>query len=140
MNKQKLIEQLKVHEGVVLKPYECTAGKLTIGIGRNIEDNGITEQEAEILASNDVDYFYDKVCDLYGNALIGVESARVNVLVNMAFNLGMPRFEKFVKLQNAIAVKDYEQAAKEMLDSKWAKQVGNRAEVLAKQMILGEYQ
>ena len=61
MNKVKLAEQLKKHEGIKLKPYTDTVGKLTLGIGRNLEDKGITEQEALFMLNNDVDYFYGKL-------------------------------------------------------------------------------
>ncbi len=57
----KLIEQLKRHEGVKLKPYFCTQGKCTIGVGRNLEDVGISEEEAEMLLINDIERATDQL-------------------------------------------------------------------------------
>ena len=139
MNKAKLAEQLKNHEGLRLKPYTDTVGKLTLGIGRNLEDKGITEQEALFMLNNDVDYFYSKL-----NKNLAwfkdLDDARQNVLVNMAFNLGISGLFTFKKMMACIFHYKYHDAAEEMLNSKWAKQVGYRAEELAEQMRTGEFQ
>ena len=139
MNKQRLAEQLKVHEGLRLKPYKDTAGKWTIGIGRNLEDKGITEQEALFMLNNDVDYFYDKIKKEI-NWFWALDDARQNVLVNMAFNLGVSGLLTFKNTLRLISVGHYYEAAEEMLNSKWANQVGYRAEELAEQMRTGEFQ
>ena len=139
MNKQKLAEQLKVHEGLRLKPYKDTVGKWTIGIGRNLEDKGITEQEALFMLNNDVDYFYDKIKKEI-NWFWALDDVRQNVLVNMAFNLGVSGLLTFKNTLRLISFNRYEEAAEEMLNSKWANQVGYRAEELAEQMRTGEYQ
>ena len=139
MNKQRLAEQLKVHEGLRLKPYKDTVGKWTIGIGRNLEDKGITEQEALFMLNNDVDYFYDKIKKEI-NWFWALDDVRQNVLVNMAFNLGVSGLLTFKNTLRLISFGHYEEAAKEMLNSKWAKQVGYRAEELAEQMRTGEFQ
>ena len=133
----KLIEQLKMHEGFRSKPYKCTAGKLTIGYGRNIEDVGISKEEAELLLQSDI---VNCVGLLASNNLLYGASDRDDVLVNMCFNLGINRLLKFKKMIAAYKAGDYELAAKEMLDSKWARQVPNRAKELAEQMRTGEYQ
>ena len=134
----KLIEQLKRHEGLKLKPYKCPAGKLTIGYGRNIEDNGISLYEAEEMLENDI-YACDKELLKFEWYSKIDETARKAVLINMCFNLGLPRLLKFVNMINALSVYDYGLAAKEMLDSKWADQVGDRAVELAMQMKTGVY-
>ena len=139
MNKTKLAEQLKKHEGLKLKPYTDTVGKLTLGVGRNLIDKGITEQEALFMLNNDVDYFYGKLCSRI-NWFWAINDARQNVLVNMAFNLGIGGLLTFKKTLTLIGEAKYELAAKEMLNSKWARQVGYRAEELAEQMRTGEYQ
>ena len=139
MNKIKLAEQLKKHEGMRLKPYTDTVGKLTLGIGRNLEDKGITEQEALFMLNNDVDYFYGQLNKKL-TWFKSLDDARQNVLVNMAFNLGVGGLLTFKKTLALIGEAKYELAAKEMLNSKWAKQVGYRAEELAEQMRTGEYQ
>ncbi len=139
MNKVKLAEQLKQHEGLRLKPYTDTVGKLTLGIGRNLEDKGITEQEALFMLNNDVDYFYSQLNKrlTWFNKL---DDARQNVLVNMAFNLGIRGLLTFKMTLSLIEYGDYNNAATEMLNSVWAYQVCQRAIELSKQMATGEFQ
>ena len=134
----KLIKQLKRHEGVELKPYKCTSNKLTIGIGRNLDDVGISEHEAEFLLMNDLDTYMTaaKTYDWYA----GLNDARKAVIVNMLFNMGQTNFNKFLKMKQALDVGDFPEAAKQMLDSKWAKQVKGRSAELAKQMETGKWQ
>jgi lysozyme len=138
MDKTKLAEQLKKHEGLRLKPYTDTVGKLTLGIGRNLEDKGITEQEALFMLNNDVDYFYGQLNKKL-TWFKSLDDARQNVLINMAFNLGVAGLLSFVNTLSAISYGHYSQASREMLDSKWAKQVGYRAEELAEQMRTGTF-
>ena len=134
----KLIKQLKKHEGLELKPYKCTSNKLTIGIGRNLEDVGISEIEAEYLLMNDLDTYMTaaKTYDWYN----GLNDARKAVIVSMLFNMGQTNFNKFLKMKQALSVGDYPEAAKQMLSSKWAKQVKGRAVELSKQMETGKWQ
>jgi len=132
----KLIEQIKYHEGLRLKPYKCTAGKLTIGYGRNLEDRGITKYEAELLLAHDLGEIESQLNDKleFWNALDHVRQA---VLINMAFNIGINGLMKFKKTLAAIGNGEYSYAAIEMMDSRWAKQVPNRALDLSVQMDLG---
>lgn len=138
------------HEGNRLKPYcdacgkfwrECTCsvkGKLTIGVGRNLDDVGISAQESSYLLSNDVGKvmaqcrqelpWFNDLCD-----------ARKMVIIDMVFNLGMRRFLEFQATITAIIAKDFRLAASHMLDSKWAEQVGYRAQEDAKAMEFGEF-
>jgi len=134
----KLIKQIKKHEGVELKPYKCTSNKLTIGIGRNLEDVGISEHEAEYLLMNDLDTYMTaaKTYDWYA----GLNDARKAVIVNMLFNMGQTNFNKFLKMKQALDEGDFSEAAKQMLESKWAKQVKGRAVELSKQMETGKWQ
>lgn len=133
-----LAETIIKDEGMRLKPYRCTAGKLTIGVGRNIEDNGISEGEALILLSNDITACIREVSSLFGKHFSLLTQPRQNVLINMAFQLGITRLRKFKKLRKAIANYDYDEASKEMLDSKWAKlQTPERANRLAEEMRKG---
>ncbi len=139
MNKTKLAEQLKEHEGLRLKPYTDTVGKLTIGIGRNLEDKGITEQEALFMLNNDVNYFYTNLNKSLPWFKI-LNDARQNVLVNMAFNLGVAGLMSFKNTLSLAKNGHYSQAASAMMDSKWAVQVGIRAVELSEQMRTGEFQ
>jgi len=140
-NVDKLIHQLKKHEGLKLSAYEDTEGYITIGYGRMIDERiggRISEQEAEFLLMNDIQKTMEeaKGFDFYEK----LDPVRKGVVVNMLFNMGMPRFKTFVKFQQALVDGDYQKAADEMLNSKWAKQVKGRAVELSKQMQKGEWQ
>lgn len=128
-----LVNQLKRHEGFRPHVYRCTAGKNTVGYGRNLDDTGLTPAEAEVLLVNDIDWAKQY---LFGRVPVYavLSPARQNVLVNMAINMGVVRLQGFKKMLAALASNDFEQAADEMLDSQWGQQVGNRAIELAQQM------
>lgn len=138
MNKSKLKSQLERHEARKRKLYECTSGKLTIGVGRNIEDNGLRDSEIDLMLENDINEIYEELFSKWPQ-IKSLDDVRQNVLVNMAFNMGVPRLMGFNKMFNALALRDYSLAAKEMLDSRWAVQVGYRAMELSVQMRTGEY-
>ena len=137
-NTDELIKQLKRHEGVELKPYKCTSDKLTIGVGRNLEDVGISEAEAEYLLMNDLSRFMKMANEFDWYA--GLNDARKAVIISMLFNLGRGGFNKFLKFKQALAEGDHLTASREMLDSRWAKQVKGRAVELSKQMETGKWQ
>jgi len=135
-DRAKLRGMLIRHEGMRLKPYRCPAGKLTIGVGRNLEDVGITEEEAMYLLENDIkraEQVAVQCCANHGVLFETLPDDAQLVLVNMAFNLGY-KLNGFKKMFYALSLGDYEEAAKEMLDSRWARQVGKRAEELAEIM------
>ena len=126
-------QQLMMHEGLRLQPYRCPAGKLTIGVGRNLDDAGIRRDEAMTMLQNDIDYFKIGL----SRVVPGFQALSVwrrMALIDMAFNLGLDGLLKFKGLLAAIARGDFRQAAAEMLDSAWAKQVGQRAVTLADMM------
>jgi len=133
-----LEDQLIDHEGLELKPYHCTADKLTIGVGRNIQDRGITEDEARYLLKNDIKIVEDELLTRQP-VVAGLDSVRQRVLVDMGFNLGLPILMKFQNMWSAIEDGDYHEAARQMMDSRWASQVGQRAERLAQAMSSGEW-
>lgn len=139
MNKSELAEQLARHEGVRYKPYRDTVGKLTIGIGRNLEDKGLSEDEVLKMLDNDIAYFYNQL-DKKLTWFKSLDDVRQNVLVNMAFNLGVAGLLTFKKTLKLIERSDYDSAGSEMLCSVWAYQVGQRAIELSEQMSTGEYQ
>ena len=117
-----LIDMIKQHEGLRLKPYHCTADKLTIGYGRNLEDRGITNDEAEYMLRNDIQLCYQELdCFSWFKDL---DEPRQYALVDLCFNMGLPVLLKFRKALAAMAEGLYDKAADELLDSKWAKQVG----------------
>lgn len=131
-------QMLKEHEGLRLKPYRDTVGKLTIGIGRNLDDVGITEDEAYAMLDNDLVRVLGELNTLDFWCDLG--DVRQAVLVDMCFNLGWGRFTGFRNMLAACRAGDYETAALEMLDSRWHRQVGRRARRLAEMMKTGEPQ
>ncbi len=124
-----LKDWIKKHEGFSTHPYLDTVGKVTIGYGRNIDDNGITKEEADYLFDNDLARCLRElsVYPWYVHQPQNVQDA----LVNMCFNLGIARLLTFHKMIRALTIKDYTNAAREALDSKWAAQVGERAKDVA---------
>jgi len=137
-NTQDLITQLIDHEGLKLFPYHCTADKLTIGVGRNLEDRGISNDEAAYLLKNDIEIVEREL--LEAQPLVSMlDPVRQRVLVDMGFNLGTPTLMKFSNMWAAIEDEDYHEAARQMMDSRWADQVGRRAERLAQAMSSGEW-
>lgn len=125
MNLSKLESQLIRDEGLRLKPYRDTVGKLTIGIGRNLDDVGISECEAKVMLRNDIAKAKQEMQNFaWFNAL---NPARKRAILNMHFNLGLGRLLGFKRMISALNRGDCMQAAHEALDSKWAHQVGKRA-------------
>jgi len=152
------IKKLVAHEGLRLEVYQDTLGINTIGIGRNLEDRGITEQElsdldipsiehvytygiteadAVYLATNDVEIVEEELLKAHP-CVDSLDSVRQLILMDMAFNMGVPRLCKFKNMWTAIHNEDFITAAKEMLDSRWANQVKSRATKLAHAMHHGE--
>lgn len=124
-----LMDWIKSHEGYKRHIYQCTAGKYTVGIGRNLDDVGISFEEAEFMLANDI----DRCVNLLSNFEWYVnqpENVR-NALINMCFNLGLPRLLGFKRMIEALKKKDYTKASIEALDSRWSKQVGQRAKDVA---------
>lgn len=130
--KHNALELLKHHEGYRQFPYRCSLGSLTVGYGRNLEDRGLSKEEASYLLEQDVklaeQYLFDYgyYAQLSGN--------RKAVLIDMMVNMGPTRLRGFKKMHAALTAQNYELAALEMLDSLWARQVGRRAITLSKIM------
>ena len=136
MNRQLLRSQLERHEGLRLKPYLDTVGKLTVGYGRNLEDVGISRDEADFMLDNDIDQVERQLetVDEYRD----LDPIGQTVIGNMAFNLGFAGLMGFKNMWAAIGRRDWDRAADEMLNSKWARQVGVRAVELSEIMRAGE--
>ena len=130
---RELEQQLIAHEGISLKPYLCPAGKLTIGVGRNLDANGISSAEAMLMLRGDIlvaRLSLEKVLP----GFLALSPPRRRVLIDMCFNLGLPRLLGFKKMLAAVLAKDFNRAADEMLASAWSTQVGQRAQTLATMM------
>jgi lysozyme len=137
MDIDRLIAQLKVHEGVRDKVYLDTEGIETIGVGRNLKDKGLSEDEIDYLLQNDISEFKSGVQDTW-SWWDSLDDVRQRVVVDMAFNMGLGGLSKFKKTLGHIEAGEYEEAASEMLNSRWAEQVGRRANTLSEMMRTGE--
>ena len=156
--RSELVKMIALHEGLRLQVYQDHLGIDTIGIGRNLEDRGITdgelsfinktmeevyeigltEEEAYYLCMNDIAIVEKEL--LANKPIVNqLDAVRQMVLVDMSFNMGVPRLMKFKNMWAAIEREDYLVACEEMIDSRWANQVGNRAMKLSLAMKNGEW-
>lgn len=130
MNLQAMHDQIIDHEGMRLKPYRCTAGKLTIGVGRNLDDRGITEDEARFMMGRDL---ADCAADLeliFPNQFQTLPENIQMTLMDMRFQLGGGGFRKFKKMIQAVKINNPGEMIKQMRDSLWYRQTTGRAEDL----------
>lgn len=135
MLSQSLIDSVKHHEGLRLRAYQDSVGVWTIGYGRNLQALQITAQQAEAWLIEDLEAANRKAATLAG--FHSLSQNRKDVLIEMCFNLGLTRLLKFSRTLASIAGGHYDRAADEMLESKWAKQVGQRARTMAEKMRQG---
>lgn len=159
INRARLIQQLKIDEGVVPRVYKCPAGYDTVGVGRNLESIGLSQQEIkylgmqtfeeiydkelsdadmEFLLSNDIDRVVDEIRNSF-DWFERLDGVRKEIVVNMVFNLGLTRFRGFKNMIAALKAGDYMQASREMMDSRWYRQVGDRAVRLTLAMQEGKF-
>ena len=157
-DRDELVKMIAIHEGIVLNVYQDHLGINTVGIGRNLQDRGITdgelsyinktmddiydsgltEEEAYYLCMNDIAIVEKEL--LENKPIVNqLNAVRQMVLVDMSFNMGVPRLMKFVNMWLAIEKVNYPLACEEMIDSRWASQVGNRAMKLSLAMKNGEW-
>jgi lysozyme len=137
MDYTRLIAQLRKHEGVEHKPYTDTVGKLTIGVGRNLDDRGLSEDEIDYLLQNDIRIVEEELTQWWPHWR-SLNQTRQLVVADMMFNMGRPRLSQFKMFLVALQAANYEMASTEMLDSKWAGQVKGRATTLADMMSTGD--
>ena len=126
INMERLKKQLVIDEGMKLKPYRCSANKLTIGVGRNIQEVGITEEEAMVLLENDIARVTGQ-CMAEFDWFSDLSEVRKEAVINLVFNMGITTFKKFKKTIGYIEQGLFELAGTELLDSNYARQVGNRS-------------
>jgi lysozyme len=128
----KLTKEVKRDEGFRDKVYQCSEGFNTIGYGWNMEAMPISERAATFILTEQLMSTFEQ-CQNF-DWFPPLSDARQRVIVNMAFNIGVNGVSKFKKMIAAIKAKNYALAAVEMLDSKWADQVGTRANRLSAMM------
>lgn len=138
MNLDALTESIKNHEGLRLKPYTDTVGKLTIGYGRNLSDMGISNEEASYLLGNDIQSAIREAEAQPWWECVADNDARSRAMVEILFNMGLSRLNGFTHALGYLLQRDYQNAAAAFRQSKWFGQVGNRAVVLTKMIETGE--
>jgi len=137
----KLVEMIKRHEGVRSHVYLCSAGYETLGVGRNISESGLglSDDEIEYLLANDIERVKGELSDTYF-WFGALNEARQDAMIDICFNLGLTRLRGFVKALEAMSREQFDIAADEFMDSRWASQVGNRAIRVTEMIRTGEYQ
>jgi lysozyme len=140
VNFTRLKESLELHEGKVRHAYLDSEGYWTIGIGCMVDKRmggGLCDKAIDAQLEHDIN-----VAVVFAKPFVWfneLNDVRQNVVLEMLFNLGPVRFREFKKMLEAIRTRDYEAAAEEMIDSKWARQVGVRALRLSKMMRTGQW-
>jgi len=124
------------HEGFSEMPYKDSVGKLTIGIGRNLDDKGISSDEAMYMLGNDINTCLEDLRQIFDMG--SIDDVRSAALLDMRFNLGAAGFRTFSNMLAAVHKGDWQQAAHEALKSKWAQQLPNRSEEVAHMLKSGE--
>ncbi|GHV09240.1 lysozyme [Campylobacterota bacterium] len=143
---EKCKKQIKKHEGLRLEAYKDSLGYWTIGYGHYLGNAAtptpanITQAEADALFERDFAVAYEDAKRLVFGEWDAVGDARQAIVVNMSFNLGFNALKNFKKMVTCLETHEYSKAADEMLNSKWAAQVGKRATELATQMRTGVWQ
>ena len=153
LSKNDIIQRLVMHEGISLKLYRCTKGYSTIGVGRNLDTNplsddekilcgdiesGITKSAAFYLLRNDIDRVI-KECEKNFAIWERLDDERQYALIDMVFQLGLSGVKKFKKMLSAMGVGDWKEAARQCLDSKYAQQTPVRARRIAKTIETGKF-
>tara|TARA_R110002124_G_scaffold65862_6_gene180005 strand:+ start:801 stop:1220 length:420 start_codon:yes stop_codon:yes gene_type:complete len=136
-----IIEMLRLHEGVETHAYKCTANKTTIGVGRNIDPDGgigLTDDEIDYLLLGDVKRVQSELMNIFP-WFFDLCEVRKDAMIDICFNMGLPRLLKFEKSLTAMSIGDYDRAADEFLDSRWANQVGARAITITDMIRTGDY-
>lgn len=137
----KLVEMLRLHEGVRYKVYLCSEGYETIGVGRNISEGGLglSKDEVDFLLVNDIERVQNELDRNYP-WFANLDEVRRDAIIDICFNIGLTRLRGFVNALAAMSRSQYEIAADEFMDSRWSQQVGNRAVEVTEMIRTGEYQ
>ena len=125
-DRELITKRLIDFEGLVLKSYVCPTGYTSVGVGRNLETNGITEEEAMYLLNNDIKTVIKKL-DKHWITWRKLPITAQYVCIDLVFNMGINTFMSFRKTRAYMEMEEWEKAGDELLDSKYAEQVGRRA-------------
>ena len=131
-----LIKQIKEHEGLVLKPYKCPVGKLTIGYGHNLEDNGLSQSVCEYILIEDIEEAKKNLYAVFTKDFFDDLNDKQKIaLIDMMFNLGLSRFLTFKKFILAVKQRNFDRASVEIIHSKAYTQAKRRYQLLAEQIL-----
>ena len=122
LSDQQIAEYVRGHEGLSLMPYYCTAHKLSIGIGRNLEDRGISREEAFYLFGNDLRLAISDLHKTFGDDIKIFPDPVMLAFIDMMFQLGIVRFGGFKKMIKYSVAGNWKEAARELMDSKYARE------------------
>lgn len=154
LSNDEIIQRLVFHEGCVLKPYRCSRGYLTIGVGRNLETNPLTNEELKVcgdykhgitknaafyLLRNDIKRVTEECSERFP-FWKQLDDERKYALIDMVFQLGLGGVLKFKNMLKAMGVGNYKEASEHCLDSKYAQQTPNRAKRIAKTIECGRFE
>ena len=128
-------EMLIRHEGVRTHPYFCSENYLTIGAGRNLKVNGISEEEAMYLLDNDIDRVTSNLDKVFPAWKVMPKKARL-VCIDMAYQLGIQGFMNFRRTRALMEMGCWLEASEEILRSRYAHQTPNRAAYNSRQLAL----
>jgi len=137
----KLIEMLKVHEGVETYAYKCSKNKTTIGVGRNVDKAGglgLSDDEVDYLLQNDINRVILELNSEY-DWFSDLDDIRQDAMIDISFNLGQTRLRAFKNALAAMSEGDWDEAADQFMDSRWSEQVGVRAKNLTEMIRSGAY-
>ena len=133
MDLEALKKQLVKHEGFELMPYPCTKKKMTIGVGRNLDDCGISEDEMNLMLKNDIEKVIKDLVGLFDD-WYHYSVNRQNALADMRFQMGADGFRSFKKMIDAVRLGKWGVAAAEAFDSQWRTQTPERAKTIIKML------
>jgi lysozyme len=129
--------QLIDHEGMRLRAYRCPAGYITVGVGRNLEGNGITDAEARLLLDNDITRCVGELVGAF-DWFPALDEMRQRAVVDLCFNMGIGKLKTFTVTLSCLSRKDYAAAAEALMKSRWYEQVGRRAVRIVAMVRTGE--
>lgn len=138
MDEVKLMQSVKAHEGLRLKPYKDSLGILTVGYGHNLESHTVTPHLAEEWLGEDL-YSAIISAKMFPEWQFLDTDARQNAFAEMVFNIGPLGVSNFKNMLASIRVQDWQEVAKQALDSKWATQVGKRSLTLIAMLQTGNF-
>ena len=132
---KELLDQIKEHEGLKLFPYKCPAGKLTIGYGHNLQDNGLSKSACEYILYDDIDEAKRNLKTIFGNEFFeSLNDSKKIALIDMMFNLGMVKFLTFKRFIFAVETQNWENASYEIIHSRAYEQNKKRYKKLSEQI------